>query len=225
VSREPQHTLEHSQSAPAQATHGELPIVIVSGLPRSGTSMMMQILRAGGLPVLTDEVRKADEDNRHGYLEFEAVKRTKTDPSWLSQASGKAVKMVYRLLYDLPADRRYHVVFMRRNMEEVLASQRAMLVRQGKDAANADAAMRHLFQRDLEKVAKWLSERTNFSTLYVDYTKLVLDPRAHLDRINEFLDNRLDVAAMASAVDVTQYRNRSDEGARTVLREGTRVGG
>src|SRR5690242_7444054 len=102
-------------------------LIIVSGLPRSGTSMMMRMLEHGGIPVLTDRVRTADDDNPNGYYEFEAVKQTRKDPSWLAGREGKAVKMVYRLLYDLPADRNYRVLFMRRKLEEVLASQRTML--------------------------------------------------------------------------------------------------
>src|SRR5262245_35974300 len=99
-------------------------LTIVSGLPRSGTSMMMRMLETGGLPVLTDDVRTPDDDNPNGYYEFEAVKQTKQDDSWLQSSEGKAVKMVYRLLYDLPKDRSYKVLFMRRKMEEVLASQK-----------------------------------------------------------------------------------------------------
>src|SRR5437868_1127771 len=113
-------------------------LTIVSGLPRSGTSMMMRMLEAGGMPVLTDKVRSADEDNPNGYFEFEAVKRTKQDASWLDDSGGRAVKMVYRLLYDLPVNRNYRVLFMRRNLKEVLASQREMLRRKDPDADAAD---------------------------------------------------------------------------------------
>ena len=94
-------------------------LTIVSGLPRSGTSMMMRMLDQGGLPAIIDGVRTADDDNPAGYYEFEAVKQTKEDPSWLENSEGKVVKMVYRLLYDLPTDRTYRVVFMRRKMEEL----------------------------------------------------------------------------------------------------------
>jgi hypothetical protein len=106
-------------------------ITIVSGLPRSGTSMMMQMLAAGGMPALADNLRQADEDNPRGYYEFERVKEVATDSSWLDEAEGKAVKMVYRLLYDLPADRSYRVIFMIRSLDEVIASQQVMLERSG----------------------------------------------------------------------------------------------
>ena len=107
-------------------------ITIVSGLPRSGTSMMMQVIEAGGIPALTDNPRARDEDNPQGYYEFEPVKQTRDDPSWVPGARGKVVKMVYRLLYDLPGDQDYRVIFMRRNIDEVLTSQKKMLQRSGK---------------------------------------------------------------------------------------------
>ena len=97
-------------------------ITIVSGLPRSGTSLMMQMLEAGGMPVLTDGIRDADEDNPRGYYELEAVKRTKDDPAWLHGAPGKVVKMIYLLLYDLPTTYNYRIIFMRRPLSEVVAS-------------------------------------------------------------------------------------------------------
>src|SRR2546428_1479705 len=106
-------------------------ITIVSGLPRSGTSMMMRMLDAGGLPVLVDNIRKADDDNPYGYYEFEPVKRLSSDSSWLREARGKAFKMVYALLYELPKDYDYRVIVMQRKMDEIIASQRAMLCRQG----------------------------------------------------------------------------------------------
>ena len=87
-------------------------VTVVSGLPRSGTSMMMRILEAGGMDVLTDQIRTADVDNPRGYYEFEPVKKTKDDPSWIPEAAGKAVKMVYQLLYDLPDGFHYQILMM-----------------------------------------------------------------------------------------------------------------
>ena len=126
-------------------------LTIVSGLPRSGTSLMMKMLEAGGLPVLVDNVREADVDNPRGYYEFEPVKALKSDASWVAPALGKAVKMVYLLLMDLPSDQDYRVVFMRRNLDEVLASQKAMLDRMGKPAPLDDARMAQLFRDQLAK--------------------------------------------------------------------------
>jgi len=183
-------------------------VVIVSGLPRSGTSLLMQMLAVGGLPLLTDGVRKADEDNRRGFYEFEAVKKTKSDASWLVGAMGKAVKMVYRLLYELPSDYHYQVVFLQRRLEEVLASQKVMLQRHGKETGADDEAMMRVFRKELAKVQEWLRAQPNFSVLSVDYNQLVVEPRAKAAEINEFLGGGLNLEAMAAAVDPTQYRNR-----------------
>ncbi|MBA7643071.1 hypothetical protein ES703_50781 [subsurface metagenome] len=115
--------------------------------------MMMQALEAGGMPILTDNIRKSDQDNPKGYFEFEPVKKTKDDPSWVQVAAGKAVKMVYRLLYDLPHDYEYRVIFMNRNIAEIMASQRAMLERTGQQGANiSDEKLTQLFEKELEKI-------------------------------------------------------------------------
>jgi len=184
-------------------------ITIVSGLPRSGTSMMMQMLEAGGLAALTDGVRRADEDNPRGYYEFEPVKRTAQDASWLDRAGGKAVKMVYRLLYDLPEGRSYRVIFMQRNMEEVLASQNKMLRRLGRGGGQAgDADVAAGLKRDLAEFDAWLAARGWFSVLRVDYRDVLADPAGQAERVNRFLGGGLDEAAMARVVDGSLYRNR-----------------
>jgi len=186
-------------------------VTIVSGLPRSGTSMMMRAVEAGGLPSLTDQIRKADEDNPKGYYEFEAVKKTNEDASWLAQAAGKVVKMVYRLLYDLPGDYEYRVIFMQRNIEEVLASQRKMLQRSGKptDAVPEDQ-LKAMFGAELHRCLEWLSQQPNFSVLQVHYIDMIRDPQQEAVRINEFLGGGLNTEAMAASVDPSLYRNRSE---------------
>ena len=184
-------------------------VTIVSGLPRSGTSLMMQMLSAGGIPPLTDEIRAADEDNPRGYLEFERVKQIKQDKSWLDEAAGRAVKMVHLLLYDLPQDRPYRVVFMRRNLDEVLASQRKMLTRQGKAGAQLpEEQLRKVFKDQVRKVTSWLTTQPNVKSIEVTYHELIADPRGHAARLNEFLGGGLDVDAMVGAVDPALYRNR-----------------
>ena len=130
-------------------------IIVVSGLPRSGTSLMMQLLAAGGIPIVTDNIRAADADNPRGYCEFERVKTIKTDASWLPEIHGKAVKMVSQLLYDLPTTERYKIIFMERDLDEVLASQEKMLTRLGRPAAPREP-MRHAFTLHLTKLARWL---------------------------------------------------------------------
>jgi len=185
-------------------------VIIVSGLPRSGTSMMMKAIDAGGIEPLIDHVREPDEDNPKGYYEFEPVKKTKDDASWLADAPGKVVKMVYRLLYDLPAGYEYRVIFMCRDLTEVLASQRKMLERSGKAGGGIpDEQMAALFTAELEKCDKWLSEQNNFKVLYVNHRDMINDAPTQAKRINEFLDGDLDVGAMTNTVDPTLYRNRN----------------
>jgi hypothetical protein len=183
-------------------------LTIVSGLPRSGTSMMMRMLESGGLPVLTDDVRTPDDDNPNGYYEFEAVKQTKEDPSWLEGSEGKAVKMVYRLLYDLPASRSYRVLFMRRHIDEVLASQRVMLQRHGLAEGVSEEQMAALFRAEIDAFYQWVKRQRHIEMLDVDYNRVVQNPKAEIDRVNSFLGNILDVDAMASVVDSSLYRNR-----------------
>jgi hypothetical protein len=185
-------------------------ITIVSGLPRSGTSMMMQVIEAGGIPALTDNLRTKDEDNPQGYYEFEPVKKTREDPSWVPGARGKVVKMVYRLLYDLPADQEYRVIFMRRNIDEVLASQKKMLQRSGKQgAAISDEKLKELFMAELDKFDRWIAAQPNFSIIEVDYRDMVASPATQCKRINGFLGGVLDGDRAAAAVDPALYRNRS----------------
>jgi hypothetical protein len=185
-------------------------LTIVSGLPRSGTSMMMRMLEQGGVPLLVDHIRQADEDNPNGYFEFEAVKKTKQDPGWLKDSQGKAVKMVYRLLYDLPNSRSYRVLFMRRKLEEVLASQKVMLQRNGtSDDDASDEQMKELFVSELDAFYKWATSQPYIKLIDVDYNRLQADPLAELQRVNTFLGGNLDVEAMASVIDNSLYRNRS----------------
>ncbi|MCC7261057.1 MAG: sulfotransferase domain-containing protein [Candidatus Latescibacteria bacterium] len=184
-------------------------IVVVSGLPRSGTSMMMKMLEAGGLSPLTDGQREADEDNLGGYYEFEQVKKVAQDASWLAQAQGRAVKVISRLLYDLPEGHRYRVVFMQRHLDEVLASQQQMLVRRGRaDGGAADAELKRLFQRHLDEVGKWLAERPNFAVLYLSYNEVLAQPAPKIEELVRFLGGGLDAAKMAAVVDQRLYRQR-----------------
>ena len=184
-------------------------VIIVSGLPRSGTSMMMKAIEAGGIEPLVDHVRKADEDNPKGYYEFEPVKKTKEDASWLDEAAGKVVKMVYRLLYDLPAGHAYRVIFMRRDLKEVLASQSKMLERSGKPGGGiSDDQMEALFAGELAKCEKWLAGQPNFNVLYINHRDMINDGPGQVQKIANFLDGGLDIDAMAAVIDPALYRNR-----------------
>jgi hypothetical protein len=188
------------------------PIVVVSGLPRSGTSMLMKMLDAGGLPLVQDGLRVADEDNPKGYYEDERVKNLAKEPDrrWLGAARGKAIKIISFLLKDLPPQHNYQVVFMRRNLQEVLASQTKMLKRRGEASGSSDDRMRELFEGDLWKALYLLKHRPQFESLEVHYREVLEHPREQADRINQFLGGGLDVAAMTGVVDRELYRNRAD---------------
>lgn len=171
--------------------------------------MMMQILAAGGAGILTDNIRQPDEDNPRGYYEFERVKQVRDDASWLDEAGGKVVKMVYRLLPDLPTDRDYRVIFMKRRLEEVIASQDEMLQRHGK--AGGDTAQEQLadiYRRQLQEAERWLANQHNFTVLYVDYHDVLNDTERVVAELNAFLGGSLDVPAMCQVPDSSLYRQR-----------------
>jgi len=182
-------------------------IIIISGLPRSGTSLMMQMLASGGVAVVTDNIRTADPDNPRGYYEFERVKKIKEDASWLPETRGKGFKMVSQLLYNLPPSEIYRIIFMTREIDEMLISQEKMLERLGRSAAPRDEIKR-AFTGHLQRLFDWLDRQSNMKILYVDYRDLIEQPRMQADRISAFLDGKADAEKMASAVDPSLYRNR-----------------
>jgi hypothetical protein len=185
-------------------------ITVVSGLPRSGTSLMMQMLAAGGLPALTDKLRPPDESNPRGYFEFEPVKRLRTDTAWLAQAPGHAVKVIHLLLRELPTDGRfqYRVLFMKRPIEEVLASQRVMLERQGKKSGD-DVTLVRIYQDQIRQIETWLAAQGCFQVSMIDYHQVLNRPAAIAQEINTFLQAQLDIQAMASVVDPNLHHQRA----------------
>lgn len=187
-------------------------ITIVSGLPRSGTSMMMKMLEAGGLPPLTDNLRTADEDNPKGYYEFERVKQLpKGDVAWLPDAQGKVVKVIAALLPSLPGGYHYRVVFMQRAMPEVLASQRQMLIRRGEDPNKIpDDVIAKLFEKHLKQVNDWISQQSNVERLDVNYNEMLKNPQPFIIQINTFLGDQLDSEKMAQVVDPSLHRQRKE---------------
>jgi hypothetical protein len=191
------------------------PIVVVSGLPRSGTSMMMQMLQAGGLEILTDAVRMPDGSNPKGYFEFEGVKDLDKgpQPAWLTGARGKAVKIVSSLVRWLPESHDYQVIFMRRDLDEVILSQNKMLVDRGSfpDEAQNDR-VKHLYQTHVEDTLRLLRGRRSVSILVVDYSETLARPAESARRVDRFLGGWLDVDRMAAAADPKLYRNRSSAG-------------
>jgi hypothetical protein len=184
-------------------------VIVVSGLPRSGTSLMMQMLAAGGLVVMTDEIRTADTDNPRGYIELGKVKKVKQDASWLPEARGRVFKMISQLLYDLPASENYRIIFMQRDLDEVLASQEKMLARLDQTAAPREA-MKRSYQSHLVRLSDWMRGQAHFKTLFVRYSNVVRQPLDEAKRVAAFLERDLNVESMVQAVDPALYRNQSD---------------
>jgi len=187
-----------------------LPVTVVSGLPRSGTSLAMQMIHAGGIPALTDGQRTSDDSNPRGYFELERVKQLKQDKSWLDDAAGKVVKVIHLLLAELPDDRPYRVVFMQRNLREVVQSQATMLARSGRTGGQLPPErLIAVYEQQLKTVEQWLAARPNFSVLRVPYAQLVSDPAGVVPTVNAFLGGTLAEARMRAAVDPGLHRNRA----------------
>lgn len=183
-------------------------ITVVSGLPRSGTSLMMQMLQAGGHPILSDHLRPADANNPREYLEFDKVRQMERDISWVAQAEGRAVKVVSLLLARLPSAFNYRVIFMRRELDEVLQSQEAMLARLGRAVGPDRGAMRKHFERHLEVVTEWISRQPHIQSLDCEYAHVVRTPEATARTVAAFLQQPLNIEAMTSVVDPALYRQR-----------------
>jgi sulfotransferase family protein len=183
-------------------------ITIVSGLPRSGTSLMMQMLAAGGMPLLTDLERRPDIDNPRGYCEWEPIKRLPKEPNLIDEAEGKAVKVITQLLLAIPKDRNYKLIFMERPLEEVLASQDAMLKRRGSEQSVDADLLTSAFRNHMKEVVAWLTRREEIPVCRVGYRKVLAEPMECARTIGDFLDLNLDVESMAQQVDPSLYRNR-----------------
>ncbi len=190
--------------------YGE-PIVVVSGLPRSGTSMMMKMLEAGGLTVMTDAIRQADIDNPKGYYEYERVKHLEkeTDKSYVREARGKVLKVISFLLKDLPDDNYYRVIFMRRHLDEVIASQNKMLDRRGEDSIEDRETMAEAYRNHLAAVKILVRKRPNLEMLEFRYDEAVKNPKEAARAVNAFLGGKLDESAMSAVIDGELYRNRA----------------
>ena len=186
-------------------------ITVVSGLPRSGTSMMMRMIEAGGMEIVTDHLRTPDDSNPKGYYEFETVKKLKDgDRAWVGSARGKAVKVISALLEYLPREYTYQVIFMRRDIHEILASQKKMLIDRGEPTDKvSDEKMAELYRNHLSKVEGWLKQQPNMKTLFVNYNEVLANPDTYLDSINRFLSNRLEVSNMRQVIDKNLYRQRN----------------
>jgi hypothetical protein len=188
------------------------PVYVVSGLPRSGTSMMMRMLEYGGIAPFTDHSRTPDIDNPEGYYEYERVKDLEKDPdrSWVREARGKALKVISLLLRSLPPENAYRIVYMRRHLDEILKSQDKMLDRLGNAAPGADLeAMKEAYRNDIVAARLFARKQPNMELLEVHYYNAVEDPIGTAHLVNQFLGGGLDEAAMTAAVDKSLYRNRS----------------
>lgn len=199
--------LEDAGTLEADADLEDVELVVVTGLPRSGTSMVMQMLRAAGVPPFTDGERSADADNPRGYLEAERVKRLAYDASWLPEADGHALKVVAPLLPHLPSGPTYRAVLIERDLEEVLRSQEAMLERAGQTAA-ARASLEAAYGRYLEAAHAWLERHA--STLVLTYRAVVTAPLEAARALHAHLGLEVDPAATAAAVDPSLHRQRAD---------------
>jgi hypothetical protein len=187
-----------------------LMITVVSGIPRSGTSLMMQMMAAGGMPLLTDGQRTADENNPRGYFELESVKTLARNQEVLAQAEGKVVKVISSLLPSLPKEFEYRIIFMCRPLEEVVSSQNRMLERLGKEVpATPTASVVAAFQEHLRKIRTWLSQQPNIGVLYVDYPAVVQAPEEQVAKICSFLRGELDGAAMIRQIERSLHREKS----------------
>ena len=183
-------------------------ITVVSGLPRSGTSMMMQMLEAGGLTPFTDDQRAADASNPRGYYEHERVKSLARDNAWIEEADGHVIKVIAQLLHHLPDGPAYRVVFMERDLDEVLGSQTAMLGRLGRPAVNP-AVLRPVFARQLDVAKAWLAAHDTTKALFVEHRRTISAPAAVVAELNAFLSGGLDEAAMAAVVDPSLHREQN----------------
>ena len=183
-------------------------ITIVSGLPRTGTSLMMQMLAAGGMTLLTDFERQPDADNPRGYCEWEPAKLLPKQPERIDEAEGKAVKIISQLLLSLPEGRNYKIIFMQRSLAEVLASQDEMMRRRGSSDFVPHDLMTAAFEKHLEQVNAWLKKRAEIPVCFLRYKHVVNDAAGSAKTVKDFLSLDLNVEAMAQQADASLYRNR-----------------
>ncbi|HEY9151550.1 MAG TPA: sulfotransferase [Anaerolineales bacterium] len=202
--------LKNIFGAKASQRKDDQTIIVVSGLPRSGTSMMMKMLAEGGIPILTDAIRTADNDNPNGYYEFELVKKLPEGQNqWLADANHKAVKIISALLEHLPAGYRYKIIFMEREPREILASQQKMLANRNEKSEVGDADMQEQFQKHLNAIKYWLARQPNMDVMYVDYNKMMAGPEHYCQAVADFLAIPVDVSKMLAVPNAGLYRNRA----------------
>ncbi len=181
-------------------------IYIVSGLPRSGTSMLMQILEAGGIEIFTDEKREPNKDNPRGYYEYEKVKSLEKDNSWVGKSQGKAIKVIAQLLKYLPDEFEYKIIFMHRNVDEVIMSQQKML---GKDPEENLPRVKEIFEEQVKEALNLIEQKDNMEVLEVDHRNVIKNTEEVVSKIQKFLDLDMDTKAMTDVVDPSLHRNKA----------------
>ncbi|WP_347374167.1 alkaline phosphatase family protein [Aequorivita sp. Q41] len=182
-------------------------IVLVSGLPRSGTSLMMQMLDKGGINTLTDGKRAADESNPKGYYEYEAVMALHKDNSWMEKAQNKSLKVVAPLLKHINPEFRYKIIFMKRDLDEVIKSQQKMI---GKRTDTLPISLLNAYQEQLNHIEVWKEREPGVELVYIDYKEVLESPNKMLDKIEAFIGLPLNKVAMGRCIDKSLYRNKSE---------------
>ena len=197
-------------STSGKKTSAKRSVIIVSGLPRSGTSMMMKILAEGGVPIITDEIRRADPDNPNGYFEYETVRQLSSgNVDWLEKAAGKAVKVISALLEHLPPNHFYKIIFLERDLQEVMVSQRKMLDHRNEQPKGDDIEIEAQMRKHLSVMKPWLVRQPNMEVLYINYNELIKDPEPFCDKIINFLELPLNKTRMLAVPNKQLYRNRA----------------
>lgn len=184
-------------------------ITIVSGVPRSGTSLMMQMLIAGGMTPLADGARAADISNPRGYFEWEKAKSLPREPGLIAEAEGKVVKIISTLLPSLPNTFPYKIIFMERSLAEVMASQAVMIQKLGTPGASLSSeGMVRALKSHVNQVKATVGLRPEMSLCWIDHHQVITYPDTAAASLRQFLGVPLDLQAMASQVELSLYRQR-----------------
>ena len=185
-------------------------IYIVSGLPRTGTSLMMKMLEAGGLSVVTDDIRSADTDNPKGYYELEKVKNIFNDNDWLKTIKGRSIKMVSQLLLKIPKENTYKIIFMKRDLKEVIMSQKKMLINRKKKLPLVnDDTLEKFYLNHLNKITSFIDQSSNIDVRYIYFNKLMKSPLSELRKLQNDFINNINMDNMIKMIDTSLYRNRN----------------
>jgi len=182
-------------------------IIVVTGLPRSGTSLMMQILQSMGIKLFIDKHRAPDQSNPKGYFEHELVKTIERNNFWIKDAKGKAIKIVSPLLMYLPVNINYKIIFMNRLLDEIIQSQERMLSERGKENNTINSeVLKQIFIKDLNLSRKWIAKQSQSKYLEISHSKLLENPKPELEKIKTFLDIPIDLRSTIKVIDKKLYQ-------------------